>query len=166
LDRIQGGDDRFYNNIFIGQGGSATSTRNTAGKEQLQATGFGLWVYDGRQRPLQTGGNTYYNGARPYTNERNHVALPGIDPKVRVVEEAGQVALHFETGPEMKQGTTALVTTALLGKARIPSLPYENGDGSSVRIDGDYFGKKRNEASPSPGPFEALGAGSFALKVW
>lgn len=152
LVNIKGGDNRFYNNILVGQGESAA--------------GFGLWVYGARELPLQTAGNAYYNGARPYAKETNHVAQPGVDPKLKVVEEGGQVTLHLNLGPELKQAASTLVTTALLGKARIPGLPYENADGSPVNIDMDYFGKKRNEASPSPGPFEALGAGPITLKVW
>jgi alpha-N-arabinofuranosidase len=60
----------------------------------------------------------------------------------------------------------AFVTTALLGKARIPGLAYENADGSPVKIDDDYFGKKRNETNPTPGPFEVLRLEPPTLKVW
>ena len=58
------------------------------------------------------------------------------------------------------------MTTELLGKAKIPGLPYENPDGSPLKIDTDYFGKRRNEASPTAGPFENPGAGPLTLKVW
>jgi alpha-N-arabinofuranosidase len=57
------------------------------------------------------------------------------------------------------------VTTELLGKAKIPELPYENPDGSPLKIDTDYFGKQRNEANPTPGPFENPGQGDLTLKV-
>jgi alpha-N-arabinofuranosidase len=39
-------------------------------------------------------------------------------------------------------------------------------DGSLVRIDTDYFGKKRNAANPSPGPFKIAGSGKQKIKVW
>jgi hypothetical protein len=61
---------------------------------------------------------------------------------------------------------TTLVTTDLLGKAKIPGVAYENPDGSAVKIDIDYFGKPRNETNPTAGPFEAPGTGSLTLKVW
>jgi alpha-L-arabinofuranosidase len=58
------------------------------------------------------------------------------------------------------------VTTALLGKAVIPDLPYEQPDGSPIRIDTDYSGKSRSESNPTPGPFERPGQGDLKIKVW
>jgi hypothetical protein len=162
---IKGGDDRFYNNLFVGNG-EAPEVSKPASKELQWISSFGLWGYDNRELPLQTGGNVYCHASQPYSKETTPVVQPDADPKVKVVEEGGQVTLHLNLGPELKQAVTTLVTTALLGKARIPNLPYEDADGSPLKIDSDYFGKKRNEANPSPGPFEAPGAGPLTLKVW
>jgi alpha-N-arabinofuranosidase len=85
---------------------------------------------------------------------------------VKLVQQNGQFILQLTLDPEVKQAATSLVTTAGLGKARIPGLPYENADGSPLKIDTDYFGKKRHEASPTPGPFENLGASPLTLKLW
>ncbi len=62
--------------------------------------------------------------------------------------------------------TRKLVTTQLLGKAVIPDQAFENPDGTPLRIDTDYFGKKRNEKNPFPGPFEIPQGGKQILKVW
>ena len=59
-----------------------------------------------------------------------------------------------------------LVTTSVLGKAAIPNTPFENPDGSTLRIDTDYSGKPRNVSNPSPGPFEILKSGKQKIKVW
>ena len=166
LGKIQGGDNRFCNNIFIGVGESADRTSEAGSRDLQQAAGFGLWVYDERELPLETTGNAYYNGARPYSKEMNHISQPALDPKIEVIEEGNQVTLHLNLGPDLKQADTALVATVLLGKAKIPGLPYENADGSPLRIDTDYFGKKRNERRPTVGPFEALEAGLLTLKIW
>src|SRR5262245_37110545 len=165
LAKIQGGDDRFYNNIFIGKGESPPRT-NEVSDNELQHSGFGLWVYDASELPLETNGNAYYNGARPYSKETNHASQPAVDPKVEVVEEANHVTLHLDFGPGLKQAGTRLVTTAVLGRAKIPGLHYENADGSSLKIDIDYFGKHRSKRSPTVGPFEDVGAGLLTLKVW
>jgi len=154
LSNTKGGDNRFYNNILVGRG-----------KPPADA-GFGLWVYDAREFPLQTGGNVYYNGARPYSKETNPLVLSGSDPKVRVVEEGDRVFLHFAAGQESEQAVTTLVTTEILGKALISKLPYENPDGSPLTIDMDYFGAKRKAARPTAGPFENPGQGELKLKVW
>ena len=165
MGKIKGGDNRFYNNIFVGDG-KAAGTGQAVRVKPEHATGFGLWVYDGRELPLETTGNTYWNGARPYSKETNHVAEPAVDPKVEVVEEGSQFTLYLNLGAELKQAATALVTTSLLGKAKISGLPYENADGTPLKIDSDYFGTKRNERSPTAGPFEALRPEPLTLKVW
>jgi len=59
-----------------------------------------------------------------------------------------------------------VVTTDLLGKAAIPDLPYENPDGSMLRLNTDYFGKQRSRSNPFPGPFEASQTGNLQAKVW
>ena len=102
----------------------------------------------------------------PTAKEAKHVVQAGVDPKVRVVEEGRNVYLHLTLGPAVQKSNTTLVTTELLGKAKIPGLPYENPDGSPLKIDTDYFGKRRNEANPTAGPFENPGAGPLTLKVW
>ncbi len=159
---IKGGDDRFYNNILVGKGESPTA----AGKGAEAASGFGLWVYDNRPFPLQTGGNVFCNGARPYAREANAVTLPGVDPKARVVDEGRNVYLHLTWDPAMRNPNTTLVTTELLGKAKIPGLAYENPDGSPLKVNTDYFGKRRGKAGPTPGPFENPDEGPVQLKVW
>jgi len=130
-----------------------------------RASGYGLWVYDIREFPLQTGGNVSCHGVQPYGKETNHLVLTAFDPQVKLVEEGGRFILQLTLGPELKQAATTLVTTKLLGNTKIPGLPYENADGSSLRINTDYFGKKRSSAHPSAGPFENPGTGSMALKV-
>ena len=57
------------------------------------------------------------------------------------------------------------MTTERLGKAAIPNLPYEQPDGTPIRINTDYFGKQRDRANPTPGPFENPGHGNLELKV-
>jgi len=165
LRNIKGGDNRFYNNILVGAGGSAAGQGKPAAQDPEWGGGFGLWVYDFREFPLQTGGNAFYHGARPYAQELNAVVPEGSDPKVKLVPEGGQFSLQLTLGPELRQANTVLVTTALLGKAKIPGLAYENADGSPLTIDTDYFGKKRNKANPTPGPFENLGPSPLILKV-
>ncbi len=119
-----------------------------------------------REFPLQTGGNVYYHGAEPGRQETNALVLAARDPQVKLVQQDGRFLLHLDLGPELKQAHTALVTTALLGKAKIPGLPYENADGSPLTLDTDYFGKPRSEVRPAPGPFADPPTGPSALRVW
>jgi alpha-N-arabinofuranosidase len=164
LVNIKGGDNRFYNNIFVGEG-EPGAAGGLAAKLSQPAAGFGLWVYDARELPLQTGGNVYYRGARAYCKETSKLARAGFDPRVSVVAEGGRVQLHLTLDEAPQKANTTLVTTELLGKAAIPGLPYERPDGSPLKIDADYFGKQRNKAKPTAGPFENPGTGPMALEV-
>jgi len=164
LTTIKGGDDRFYNNILVGPG--AATTQDQSDKDPEWRGGFGLWVYNYREYPLQTGGNVFYNGARPYGKETHAATVAAEDPGFKLVQEGSDFWVQFTPGPELKRADTAQVTTALLGKAKVPGVAYENPDGSPLKISTDYFGKKRSKGDPTPGPFENCGAGPVRLKVW
>ena len=84
----------------------------------------------------------------------------------KLLEEGENVYLYITLDQSCKALDNTLVTTKLLGKAMIPGQAYENPDGSPLTIDTDYFGKKRNKANPSPGPFENPEDGERKLKVW
>jgi hypothetical protein len=70
LATTKGGDDRFYNNIFIGTGALSTAAQKGNLKELRWISSHGLWGYDGRELPLQTGGNVYLHGAAPTPTRR------------------------------------------------------------------------------------------------
>jgi alpha-N-arabinofuranosidase len=164
LTITQGGDNRFYNNIFVGQGmPGVASVSTTDPKKSIK--GFGLWVYDARGSSLQTGGNVYYNGARPHAKEVTPLVLAEVYPKFKITGSDAGVQLQITLEQAMQKAVTTLVTTELLGNARVPGLPYQNPDGSPVRVDTDYFGRKRNPAAPTAGPFENPGTGPLNLKV-
>ncbi len=165
LNSITGGDDRFYNNIFVGNG-APPSAGTEADANPLRFGGYGLWVYNHREYPLYTGGNVYLNGARAYATESGSINLSAADPKPEIVEDGARVYLRLNLGAEVRKAATKIVNTGLLGKAKVPGLAYENADGSPVTIDSDYLGAKRNAATPSAGPFENPGEGALKLKVW
>jgi hypothetical protein len=160
LVNIKGGDDRFYNNVFVGAGAEPGGTVNKAEPHQF-TPGNGLWVYDAREFPLFTGGNVYYNGARPYGKETDAVVEAATDPKVKLTGST----LQFTVNKPDQKPQTALVTTERLGKAKIPGVSYENPDGTPLKIDIDYFGNPRDPVNPTPGPFEKVEQGTQQLTV-
>ena len=145
LQNIKGGDDRFYNNLIIQPGG--------------------LDGYDKATLPVQIEGNVYYNGAKPCYKETNYLKRAEFNPEVKLVEEGDSVFLYITLDDFWHVVDNPLVTTSLLGRAKVPSAAYENPDGTPLKIDTDYFGKKRSEANPSAGPFENPGQGRLMLKV-
>ncbi len=58
------------------------------------------------------------------------------------------------------------ITGNQLGKTEISRLHFENPDGSLVRINKDFFGKKRNKAKALPGPFNSIGQDSITIRLW
>lgn len=164
LARIQGGDDRFYNNLFVGDG----KVLDTASRGDLKAlrwiSSYGLWGYDGRPLPLEAGGNVYYHGAEPSAQEPNPVVL-AHDPKVNLTQSDGRFLLRLELGAQRLPAGVARRGTESLGRAKIPNLGYENADGSRLVVDRDYFGRKRDATKPTTGPFESVKSGTLNLKV-
>jgi alpha-N-arabinofuranosidase len=141
------GDDRFFNNLFVGRGN--------------------LGQYDEAPLPVLMDGNVFLDGARPSRHEANPLVKWDLDPGLKLVEAADGCNLEFTLDTAWAADRIrTLVTTQRLGKARIPDLPYEQPDGTAIRVNTDYFGKPRNEANPTPGPFENPGAGKVVLKVW
>jgi len=65
LRNIKGGDDRFYNNIFVGHDGLAP--------------------YDKAAQPMQMAGNVFLKGARPSKHEQDRLVQPEFDPGIKLV---------------------------------------------------------------------------------
>lgn len=158
----QGGDNRFFNNIFVGQGLPDDKPALNS-DPRARIVGSGLWIYNTRPYPLQTGGNVYLNGARPYKNESDALVLEQMVKAPLLEWKSGQMLLHFSMLPELEKTLTRLVATKTLGRARVSDLSYENADGTPLTVDTDFFGKPRSDTNPTPGPFEQPESGAITL---
>jgi len=147
LEKIEGGDDRFFNNIFAGPNGPAE--------------------YDKAARPMFMAGNVLLHGAAPSKFESGAVVHADVDPAIGLEEKDGRVALRIALDPAwFGSEARGVVTTDRLGAAKVPDLPYVQPDATPLRIDSDYFGDPRNAANPCPGPFERPEGVSGPLEVW
>ena len=147
------GDNRYYNNIFVG------GVKETNGRKS------GLGVYENTELPMFVDGNIYLNGAQNYKIESTQMEI-GYNPNIQIEENEDGTYLSMDFKNLIFKMKNSTVTTELLGKSKIPNLSYENPDGTPIIIDVDYFGNKRNKRNPSAGPFEKPGAGKLKLKVW
>lgn len=141
------GDDRYYNNLFV--------------------QSADLSQYDNAQLPVWMNGNVFLKGARPSKYESHPIVKPDRDPELHLIGKGDGLDLEIKfdkawADVQMHKPTT----TALLGRAAIPNLPYEQADGSPIHVSSDYFGKGRSNSNPTPGPFENPGNGDLVLKVW
>lgn len=139
------GDDRFYNNVFLGGGGLSPYDRVGPGS-------------------IATGGNLYFNGAKPWKHETSPTQLPDKpQPVLEQTADGVYLDITLPALPETYQ--SRLAGTDTLGKALLTDLGYTHPDGSPLKIDTDYFGKPRSPQKPFPGPVETT-AGTLRLKVW
>ncbi|MCU0352379.1 MAG: right-handed parallel beta-helix repeat-containing protein [Cytophagales bacterium] len=151
---IFGGDDRYYNNIFIGN--STEKTDNVYGLAKYNTAKLQVWI----------SGNTYYNAAQPSDKDQHLVNNASFSPALKLTEEGGHGYLHFSTNGSVENRPLPIVTTETLGQSKIPKLPFENPDGTVLKIDTDYFGSKRMAQGNKPGPFSNLMPGKNVFKVW
>ena len=158
LSTIFSGDDRYYNNVFLGCGSELN-------KKDLRSC-YGLVIYNEAKLPVWISGNIYYNKALPYKSEESKVENHNIKPDFKIVEDGNQVFLSISTGDNNEMPKTNVITTELLGKAKMANEPFENPDGTSLKIDTDYLGNKRSLSNPTAGPFEGFIGGKQTIKVW
>lgn len=141
------GDSRYYNNLFV---------KNAD-----------LSVYNAAALPMWMDGNVYLDGAKPAKFDKNAVVEADFDPGLQLVAKPGGLYLEIKFDKRWAdEEAHQLVTSALLGSAEIPDLPYESPDGSPIRVDTDYAGKSRSASNPTPGPFENPRSGVLKIKVW
>ena len=141
------GDDRFYNNLFAG-------TCN-------------LQVMDQSALPCFAAGNVFTQGTQPSKFDTDALLKPNFDAGVTLTKKSDGWYLTLAENPAWRdEAKRQLVTTALLGRAKVPNCAYDNRDGSPVKIGSDYFGHKRDAANPFPGPFENPTGAKRAVKVW
>ncbi len=168
-----GGDVQFVNNLFV-NGGDASQ-------------------YSQALLPVVFGGNVYTKGSvratissdqkkfgemnkdaneqmKKYTpqaaTETNFLDDSTFDASANLILQDKNAWLEITFDKKWLAPKRKLVSTQTLAKAIVPGLPFENPDGTPIKIDKDYFGKIRNTANPSPGPFEITNSGKQKIKVW
>ncbi len=147
LHNAPGGDHRVYNNVFTAP---------------ASAKGF-----DNAQLEMWAAGNVFTKNTSPSKFDQHPLLKPEFDPAVKLTEKADGWYLEMNADPKWAtEQSRQPVTTALLGKAKVPNLPYENPDGSPLKLDTDYFGNPRAANHPFPGPFEITKDGQQEFKVW
>ena len=179
VSHILGGDNRFYNNIFIrdledeqvsglssfwsgaiqmdGVPGWATFMKTPVGISQYDdypspEDNLDETPHDLRKLPIHAGNNLYLNDARPYLKEVNPKVYPTSFIEVEILDrEQGKVKVSIKNASLLEIGCQ-LITTETLGMSYHAEMNYEEPDGSPFCFDRDFFGKKKERILP--GPFE------------
>ena len=153
LKQTRGGDNRFYNNIFM----------NGFHEPGFKITG--LQIYNNAELPVFADGNMYCNGVEVFKADKNFLEI-NAQIEAKIPDDKSGFYIDFNFPESIKKLKTKTVNTELLGKAIVPEQGFENRDGSPLLIDSDFFGKGRDPKNPTPGPFEKLQKGKLSIKVW
>ncbi|WP_254560021.1 right-handed parallel beta-helix repeat-containing protein [Dyadobacter diqingensis] len=152
LTTIFGGDDRVYNNLFIGN-------------DKPERT-HGLEAYNTAKLPVWIENNVYCNHAKPSLKDLMPGNYSAYNPDIKLVELGDETFLHITFDQELSSQKGKMITTDLLGKAKVSKALFENPDGTVLAIDTDYFGNSRTADKIFAGPFANVKPGKVVLKVW
>lgn len=101
--------------------------------------------------PVWTGGNVYFNGAKPCSKEKNF-QIVDKPVQLELTEENGTYRLKTDLYKSLPRMDLSLVATATLGEAFEPEEKFENPDGTPIVFQEDIRGEKRSIRT-IPGPF-------------
>ncbi|MCT2535992.1 right-handed parallel beta-helix repeat-containing protein [Aquibacillus koreensis] len=182
---VHGGDDRYYNNIFIGHesfevvvpgrnesmegvgtahfNGYTTSLEEY--KEKVHQKPGDVEIYLNADQPVYIQDNVYLNGAVPFERENNNFIAASFNPKFEVIEDGDEVYISCSLPEAFDKILGLTPTTKNLPRVRIANADFENPDGTEVIIDSDLLGIQREEHS-KVGPILDLGKGQNRVKVW
>jgi len=147
------GDNRFFNNIFVG------------GTKETKKVKTGLGAYLKAELPMYVEGNVYLNDATAFKNETNRLILK-YDPNVQFEENETTLTLKLLWHKQISKMKNRIISSKALGKAQVSGVKFENPDGSEFRIESDFLGQRRSSENPTPGPFENPKEGEVAFIVW
>lgn len=103
----------------------------------------------------------------PIRYDGNVLSTLKVGSDVKLIKKQDGWFLSINVSPDWQKGEKRkLVSTATLGKAVTPNQYFTNPDGSSLKINMDYMGQKRNVSNPYPGPIEINKPGKSEWKVW
>lgn len=171
---VYGGDDRFYNNIFIGKDGvenvgtSHYQNYTTSLEEYIEKVNEvpgDLGEFERVEQPVYINKNAYFNGAEPFEREKDKLVDREFDPKLSIIEKGDEVYLSCQLPDDFGDIVGDIHSTKTLERVRIVDAEFESPDGKELILDTDYLNLKKSESSPI-GPITLLKKGDNYIKVW
>jgi hypothetical protein len=187
---IQGGDDRFIGNVFLGDDPNlAYGPKSTRPGQRL--VNYGTAGYDGHpasledylalvadptrgdhqrfagvKQPVFIRDNLYAAGAQAFEAEQGAVLLDG-DLTAAVVDEGAEVYLECQLPVEFDTLRVDTITGADLERVRFVDADFEEPDGTPVVLGADLVGVDKTSSNSHPaGPLTALSSGTSRIRVW
>lgn len=107
--------------------------------------------------PVWTGGNVYFNGAKPISKEKDAEIDSEHTISLNLEEKDGEMILKTNLYDYLDASGKSVISTETLGMAFEPEQKYENPDGTPIIFKEDYFGNDCG-MRPLAGPFAKRGS--------
>ena len=184
---IHGGDDRYYNNMFLGACSEklrhptnnnvplAYTTIQEVCEKYFTPEEYAHFnsqeYFDSQPRRPHTlnpkqavwfGGNAYAGDAKPFRAEFDPIETEGMSASVDKVGE--EWILTINVPGNVANADCVSVTSDMLGTPVFSEERYENPDGSDIDFTIDILGEKRKTVIP--GPIARLECGEQRITVW
>lgn len=172
---VYGGDDRFYNNIFVGEDaaegvGTAHYDGYTTSLEEYieevhkvpgDAESFNLV-----EQPVYIDHNMYLGSANAFKKEETNRINHDFHADVKIIEtEDDEVYLSCELPEDFETFAGKIYTTAALPRVRIVDAEYECPDGNDVSLDID-LGDNKKKGDGVVGPAAEMKSKKNYIKIW
>ena len=176
---VYGGDDRWFQNIFIG-GTKIYTEQSRNGTDYYNGHPASMEEYINKMAekptedhskyvantdPVYIENNVYLKGAKAYDREVNHY-LSEACPDFEVIIEDGKTYIELDLEPAMFELQGYILGTEDLNAPRVVEALFENPDGSPITFDVDYLGKKKSKDTMNVGPLVDLKPGKNRIQVW
>lgn len=100
--------------------------------------------------PVYTGGNVFFNGAKPCDIEENYTVDTTHEVTVALIQSNGEYSVKTDYSCYLPEAE--LITSDTLGMAFEPEQRFETPEGEDIVFDTDFYGNKRS-AKIIAGPF-------------
>ena len=171
---VYGGDDRFYNNIFIGQEGipnvgteiyNGYNTSLSEFKEAVAKEEGDHESFHKIKQPVYIEDNAYLNKANQFNRENRNFTDESVNPDLSIVEEGNDVYLNISVPESFIEFKGQVYDTETLPKVRIVDADFEDENGNSLTLNTDLNDDLREHESMI-GPLQTLTAGNNKVKIW
>ncbi|MEB6320856.1 right-handed parallel beta-helix repeat-containing protein [Staphylococcus xylosus] len=171
---VYGGDDRFYNNIFIGQEGilnvgteiyNGYNTSLSEFKEAVAKEEGDHESFHKIKQPVYIEDNAYFNKANQFNREDRNFVDENVNPNLSIVEEGNDVYLNISVPESFIEFKGKVYDTETLPKVRIVDADFEDENGNSLTLNTDLNDELRENESMI-GPLQTLTTGNNKVKIW
>ena len=175
---VYGGDDRWYQNIFVGgvktyteqsicglsdYNGSPTSLKEYV--EIIKSIEGDHEAFGSTKDPVYINRNLYLNGAKSFNKEKVKVESY-YNPNIKIEMLDGKVYLDMDVPNEINSIRNIIIDSGRLPLTRISECAVENTYGNEIIIDRDIRGESRKRSDDNIGPVTGLTPGKQRVCIW